>query len=337
MRIDTWPRSPFHALSIGAACGQLAGKGRVHSLFPSTLNIALESGDILISLTGPEGRIFPHALALGGVPQFPSWPVSPGDPVSFDEGRLVIEGRAKVEIDLGAATSLPKVEVARIAGLGRAYRACLASLAGLQALRGCDLAMGCLGREAFGGEGFSLAHPTALSQALASAALGLAEALQRPASPASLGKEPDGLGEALSSLLGLGSGLTPSGDDFLCGILASLRSASPAGEANEGLAALRAALSPRLGLTTDISASFLRCAILGFFPAPLLSLAQALADADLASASEALISLSLIGHSSGLDLACGFLFGLGLHAPWVGHSKAAAPEGAASNRRREVA
>ena len=61
-------------------------------------------------------------------------------------------------------------------------------------------------------------------------------------------------------LLGLGPGLTPSGDDVLCGMLVALRAVGQAGMAPELYAALAAAAPTA---TSPISAAFLRAAAEG--------------------------------------------------------------------------
>ena len=80
----------------------------------------------------------------------------------------------------------------------------------------------------------------------------------------------------LTRLLGLGTGLTPSGDDFLCGVLAGL----------------------------SISAAFLSCALENQYSLPVCSLCS------LPSPKEILTSFEAVGHSSGTDTLCGILWSL---------------------------
>jgi hypothetical protein len=105
--------------------------------------------------------------------------------------------------------------------------------------------------------------------------------------------------------MGLGVGLTPSGDDFLCGFMAAARACSP-----ELIPVLAAATEAGLHRTSRISGSLIRCAARGFWPAPLVNLAEALAGDRVPDALVALGDLGRLGHSSGADLATGFLFGL---------------------------
>lgn len=106
----------------------------------------------------------------------------------------------------------------------------------------------------------------------------------------------------LLRLLGLGYGLTPSGDDFLCGVLAGMLlfgiTDHPfAKEIKEGIQA-------RLADTIDISAAFLSCALKAQFSLPVVSLYG------LPCPDEILTSFSAVGHSSGIDTLCGILWSL---------------------------
>ena len=116
----------------------------------------------------------------------------------------------------------------------------------------------------------------------------------------------------LAALLGLGIGLTPSGDDFLCGMLAG---SILAGRQREPFfLALRAEIAAGLSQTNDISAAFLQCALDGQFSEPVLALTKP--EPEAARIAE---SFSKIGHSSGFDTLCGIVFCLRQPAqplPW---------------------
>lgn len=105
---------------------------------------------------------------------------------------------------------------------------------------------------------------------------------------------------ALVGLLGLGLGLTPGGDDFLCGVLAGL---ILCGHQTHPFARLLGEeILRHLGDTNDISAAFLRCALEGEFSLAVNSLTA------LPSARNILSAFSEIGHSSGTDTLCGIYF-----------------------------
>ena len=106
--------------------------------------------------------------------------------------------------------------------------------------------------------------------------------------------------DTLCSLIGLGIGLTPSGDDFLCGVLAgaSLLQA----RSLQLYALLRERIALHLCDTNDISAAFLRCALADQVSLPVQKLLTA-SDAD-----EIASAFRQIGHSSGMDTLCGIYY-----------------------------
>ncbi len=126
---------------------------------------------------------------------------------------------------------------------------------------------------------------------------------------------------AALGLVGLGPGLTPSGDDFLCGFMhaAWIRTNARWGETGQLSTAvvqsfidglLEAADGPK-PLTSDVSLSFLRLAKGRLFSRSLVDLARSfLPGSNDDIFNEALAALGRLGHSSGLDSATGFLFGL---------------------------
>lgn len=122
-------------------------------------------------------------------------------------------------------------------------------------------------------------------------------------------------------LTGLGSGLTPSGDDFLCGLALAFWIRSVCGtETQRGLSpetvqawldGLLEKADGEVKLTTDVSLMFLRLARRRLFSRSLLALAGSFVPlSPVGLFTDALAFLGLQGHSSGLDSATGFLFGL---------------------------
>lgn len=107
------------------------------------------------------------------------------------------------------------------------------------------------------------------------------------------------------AVVGLGIGLTPSGDDALVGALCVLAAAG------EPWAAAGRHLEPWLagdgrGRTTDVSASYLRLAVAGAFSTPLGRLVAALADGvPDATLIDAVRGLAAIGATSGMDAVVG--------------------------------
>lgn len=128
--------------------------------------------------------------------------------------------------------------------------------------------------------------------------------------------------QVLVRLIGLGLGLTPGGDDFLCGVLAGLifcgakssesteSSLSQTNNTSQSsqisdhpfALALETQIRDHLCDTNDISAAFLRCALEGQFSLAVNLLPK------LKSAAEVFSVFSEIGHSSGTDTLCGVYF-----------------------------
>lgn len=118
----------------------------------------------------------------------------------------------------------------------------------------------------------------------------------------------------VKSLIGLGAGLTPSGDDCLVGLLAVLHLTG----------SLPALCSPpvraqfcqyvRLG-TSQLSGEFVRCALEGHFAEPVVRLIQALCPPDTGVWQTHAAALAAVGHSSGVDAMVGIALGCRLLAP----------------------
>ncbi len=104
----------------------------------------------------------------------------------------------------------------------------------------------------------------------------------------------------LSELIGLGIGLTPSGDDFLCGVLAGLYIHGK--EFSEFAYCLRDSIRKNLHRTNEISQAFLTCAMDGHFSFAVNELWN---NPDLDRISKIFHE---IGHSSGMDTLCGIYF-----------------------------
>ena len=106
------------------------------------------------------------------------------------------------------------------------------------------------------------------------------------------------MADTLCRLIGLGIGLTPSGDDFLCGFLAGLRLSLS--ESDRFRQILEKKICSHLNRTNEISAAFLHCAVLGQFSAPI----HLLINPDI-TVEQIYLAFSGIGHSSGVDTLCG--------------------------------
>lgn len=104
---------------------------------------------------------------------------------------------------------------------------------------------------------------------------------------------------AAASLLGAGFGLTPSGDDFACGVIAVLNTA------HEDTSTLRRAVS---GYSNAFSRTMLLDALDGLYAAPLLGLMRSvLGRGDLSRDAPRLLAT---GHTSGHDTLAGIMYAL---------------------------
>jgi hypothetical protein len=125
--------------------------------------------------------------------------------------------------------------------------------------------------------------------------------------------------DAVHALVGLGPGLTPAGDDVVCGALAALFAAGAAVPRDQ----LAAAANEQAGATTSLSGQLLRCAAAGEGVPQLVRLLRALAGlhggtgADMDGENEgtdgttaAVAELARVGGTSGAALGHGALLAL---------------------------
>lgn len=121
--------------------------------------------------------------------------------------------------------------------------------------------------------------------------------------------------EAISSLIGVGTGLTPSGDDFITGILSAF-SAFPETFDEDIVEQVRNSVSLHLQNTNEISMAFIKCALDNQFSVPVISLYQwlcsenGLPETRKSQSDEILQSFLAIGHSSGIDTLTGIWWAL---------------------------
>ena len=113
------------------------------------------------------------------------------------------------------------------------------------------------------------------------------------------------LSSAVAALVGAGPGLTPSGDDVLCGVLLGMRLHGPESAALVPL--LWREIERRLPATTSISAALLTEAAQGYAVPSVVRLTEAMLGADDVLVAQAAGEVLTIGHSSGSDLLGGLL------------------------------
>ena len=117
-----------------------------------------------------------------------------------------------------------------------------------------------------------------------------------------INKNYENAANVLSNLIGLGIGLTPSGDDFLCGVLAGCIFDNL--EKHSFVKLLKKQIQNNLQNTNDISRAFLSCSLNDNFSTPVLNLPY------FKSPDEVYDNFKKIGHSSGIDTLCGIYYSL---------------------------
>lgn len=110
--------------------------------------------------------------------------------------------------------------------------------------------------------------------------------------------------EGAIALAGLGGGLTPSGDDFLIGVMHALWATRGETAALEISTQLAGAAAPR---TTPLSAAWLQAAADGEAADHWHDLLAALVEGDATAVDHSVRRLLAIGHTSGADAMTGFL------------------------------
>jgi hypothetical protein len=117
----------------------------------------------------------------------------------------------------------------------------------------------------------------------------------------------------VKALVGLGEGLTPSGDDFLVGLLAVLHVTGFLPCRAGSLVHTQFCQCVRLG-TSQLSGEFLRCAFDGHFAEPLVMLVRSLCTPVMDAWRAQAATLAAVGHSSGIDAMVGIALGCRLLA-----------------------
>lgn len=108
-------------------------------------------------------------------------------------------------------------------------------------------------------------------------------------------------------LLGRGKGLTPSGDDILCGYIFVLLLVD---KANTYLSSLVKQIRNNLKLTTDVSKAYLICATQGYVNSKVYQLYKSFKNHNFKDIDSELNSILEIGHTSGRDLSYGIKLGI---------------------------
>lgn len=249
--------------------------GTIHSVFTSVVNVAASHG--LWSLAARQVPPGPRTVRLA-LADFHGLALATGTPVALTGSSLRV-GSAHVEL-AGASNW----EQAEIRGPVLPHR--LASCAEELARHGVP--------------GGALPGPDPFSQAVAAR---IVEGLDRIATAIGT-HDAAALRVAIRGLIGLGTGLTPAGDDVLTGL--AFAAAQLGGPLTAVPAAVMAAAVP--GSSHDISLTALRQACAGRAVQPLSDLLAVLCGQSRPEQlPHAVAALLAIGHTSGTDLAHGLI------------------------------
>ncbi len=281
--------SRLFADSVGArvpprACAQ------VHSVFARACNIETEAGE-LVTLVSPGSGNLPHGIRCAA----PFARLRRGQAASLAGATLRVPA-AEIVVDFSRAAVWNGRVAAASPGL------CSAELQRMLRHHAPD--------QGVAPALFSSGRPhCALQRALVARIAQVLPVLAR----ATETRDTGAVVAALSALVGLGTGLTPAGDDFIVGYLAALWSRS---RREPGIAALLRALAMPVGqmsmLTNAISRQMLLDAVQGQFAERLTDVVRCISEGgDVAGASMRALK---VGHSSGADALCGLLFGYSLAA-----------------------
>lgn len=269
--------------------------GSVHSVFARTVNVLCEDSpgpSLWLSVHGPGVAMHPYAVRLdeaGSAAHGSGFlGARAGERVETRGGEIVLGG-GRLTIRLGRAEvwnpllePLYNVLRPRGAGPGEAIREVLAG----RKIRSPFL--DCPGRTA-GVEGALILRCRLIRSRLA-------EAWRRG--------DTGCVTRAMQAAVGLGSGLTPSGDDFLVGFLGAAHIFAYGCGVKAGL---RRTISVKRSMTTLPSYFMLRGALAGFLPEPLSSLLRAIADDDLERTRDSAGLLAEVGAASGQDMLAGVI------------------------------
>lgn len=250
--------------------------GKVHSVFNRTINLMTESGSMISLMTKTMDEA-PISIILD-IEDFKRCGVFTGEDVYFDEGKVIVGSKV---IDISAARNY---ELKR--GTFKDNYSLIEK--NLEILRHLMDFKGPKEKYSFDTMAFQMVvHRTALFKKAC-----LEENI----------KEVIAIGR---SLVGLGQGLTPSGDDVLMGLFLVLGlENSPMNHFDLILARI---IEERMEETTDISYQGLLRASKGFYRSILVEAAEALTT--LEDIEDILMDVLSIGHSSGRDLLYGILTG----------------------------
>jgi hypothetical protein len=293
----------LRALSIGEAVPRENFDAVIHSVFDSAVNLRLADEDRLITLLISEGyelpqgiRIWTKSISLQTLTPSTTLRASPGLRAASRGGILRFDS-SSITVDLRSAP----VWKCRVPELTLDIQAPVAQQA-------WSIVWGLLNKEQKNKTTDILADHLFRPYTGSS----LSQRINKPVTnlvTSTDGFDPQGALRAAGQMIGLGPGITPSGDDILIGFLVGLW--SMAGWNKRQLAFIRSFGTGLVQLakgTSEISRTYLYHAAQGQFSSSLSHLVEAIATGK--DVEEATQTAMRVGHSSGMDSVTGLLTGL---------------------------
>jgi hypothetical protein len=295
------------AISAGYAIPYIDFDATIHSVFRTAVNLRPVNRDLLFTLVVASEADLPQGIRLNSPDDFSFEQLSAGRDVFCRDNSLIFENSSLgVEFYQGKRwqCNLPALgtNLTNLA-IAEAWK-CVWRLLNERQVR--------LGTEIVAQ---ALLHSDGIAQSPISHRLG--EAI-RDLIEATRSYQLDNQ-STLARLIGLGTGLTPSGDDFLVGYLAGLWCAvRDFEERRKFVSKLGQAVIHLSGRTNDISRTYLQHATYGQVSSRLDTLARAISRPE-SSGQLRLVAESAMqsGHTSGMDAVTGLLLGL---ATWEGET-----------------
>ena len=295
----------LNALSSGVEAPTICFSGVIHSIFRHACNVSLGS-DVLLTLVSSEKGNLSQGIRLRTPPQFTFLnQLRVGQPVACRGGILRISG-SDLSVDLRTA-SLWHID-----------------LKGLRVdLHQCDMAQAWavawleLGKHRRGNGISAMITAMPLPRQNPVTSPGIKILVERAVQtvPALIDAtrdfQVDGAITAIRPLIGLGPGLTPSGDDFIVGYLAGLWSTAGSDSSRlRFMSSVGAWLSQAAAGTNAISCTYIKSAVNGNVSEPIATLAQCFGQAkSIDSVRDATGTALQVGNTSGADGVLGLLLG----------------------------
>ncbi len=288
------------AISIGHTVPRMQFDAVVYSVFASAVNLQPAAGEQLLTLLAPGHGDFPQGIRLEAWEQWSAEPLHAGAKAACCDGLLRFGGHPLV-VDLREAVcwdaSLPVLQMdVGDAVVRAAWQCAWEALDKRQAAHASEMRASCLLDRSASSESLWVKQASRCMRDLLHATVQLDTVHAN----------------AIQLLIGLGPGLTPSGDDLAAGYLLGLAYAVRGSlERTSLLSHLRNAVIGALQRTGDISRTYLSCAARGEPSGPVFGLASAICSGAGASivleSAEAAMSQ---GHTSGMDVVTGLLLGV---------------------------